>query len=149
MSFTLTPLAGTQTLVEGTDVRGNFGQMVVDNSQWESIKRRTEHVSAVAEVDAAIEAFLAPIQEAVDKANAKLAAPKLDAMLYVVEREGTEHVAGQSEIVTRLSTDSVILRAIEEGKTDRLIWLNDQLVLTAEAVAPAPEVEVPGFEPEG
>lgn len=137
MSFTLTKLAGSGTLVEGTDTRGNYGQALLDSSQWDEIKRHDLHQEAVASIDDAIAALVAPITEAIESARSKVAAPELDPLLYVVEQEGEDHVPGAPRIVSKLNPDSVVLRAIEEGADDRLLWLNDRLVLAAEPVRPA------------
>lgn len=136
--FTTTPLAGGQVLIEGTDVRGKQDQEVVDGRQWAEVKARGNQAEALALVDAAIEALVAPITEAVEQANAMLAAPKLDPLFYVVEQEEVEHTHGRPELLTKLSRDSVILRAIEEGHEDRLIWIKGSLTVTAESVVATP-----------
>lgn len=136
--FTTTELADGQIIVEGTDVRGNEGQMVVNGSQWFALKRRTAHSEAVTRIDDAIAELVAPIQAAVDAANETLRLPELDPLLYIVEQEEKEGVPFQQKITTKLNHDSVILRAIETGQDNRLIWVNGVLVLTAQASTPQP-----------
>lgn len=138
MSFKLTELAGTAVLVEGKDVRGTEGTEILDNSQWEDYKRRNDFDDALALVDEAIAALVAPITDAVKAANKKLAVPALDPLFYVVDNEETEHVSGQPRQITKLNRDSILLRAIEQGQEDRLIWVNDELVVTKAPVVTAP-----------
>lgn len=144
MGFSTTNLTGNRVLVTGTDVRGTSGEVVVDSTQWLSIKRKGTYEEALASVDAAIAALVAPIQEAVDAANAKLKLPEMDPLLYVVEQDEVEHQQGRPMVTTKLNHDSVILRAIETGQADRLIWVGGTLELTA---APAPVV-VPELVPD-
>lgn len=134
MRFTRTPLTGNQVLIEGTDVRGTMDSQVVDSSQWEEIKQHSNFHQAIAKVDEAIETMLAPIQKAVDEANAAAQRPAPDPLLYFVEQEEVEGVVPQRPIIARLNSDSVILRAIESGAEDRLLWVNHELVLTAAPV---------------
>lgn len=145
--FNITELANDNVLVEGTDVRGNDGQQVLQASQWFERKRRQEVAQAHDEFDASVEAFFAPIAEA---AAALEEAHKLqiDPLLYVVEQEAVEGRAPQAERLVQLDTASVILRAIEGGHTDRLIWVNGELTVTAKPVsAPAaPVVPAPPAE---
>ncbi len=146
--FTITPLAGSGVLVEGEDVRGYMDQEVLNPTVWEGLKLREKHADAVAKVDAAIEALVAPIMEAAAEANAVLSAASLDPLLYVVEQEQVENVPGQPQILRKLDRDSIVLRAIEEGAEDRLLWINGHLQLTAQPVTPAvPEVTEPGESP--
>ena len=137
-NFTTTALANEHFLVDGTDVRGKYGECVVDGSEWLEIKRALGTDTAKAQLDAAIEEFFKPLVEAAD-AFAAAKAPVVDALSVVVLNEGTTGEPAREREVIHLSQDSQILRAIEEGATDRLLWVDGSLVLTA---APA-EVPVP------
>ena len=111
--FHTTDLSGNRVLVEGTDVRGNFGSQVIDASEW------------------------LEIMEAVDALQADRQ-PQLDPLSYVVVQEGVDSVQGQDEIAVRLSPDSMILRLLEDDpQTIRLIWVNDVLEILPEQTAPA------------
>lgn len=140
MSFTRTNLVGDDVLVEGTDVRNVDGSMVVNAKQWLHIKRHNSFQAALTSVDDAIEALLAPVQAAIDDAQASLKRPEMDSLLYVVEQEEVVGTEPQHRVITKLSPDSVILRVLEDGQDDRLIWVNDRLVLTAETSQPPAEV---------
>ena len=137
-SFTTTALANEFFLVEGTDVRGRYGEHVLDGSEWLAIKRALGTDTAKEQLDAAIEEFFKPLVEAAD-AFAAAKAPVVDALSVVVLNEGTTGEPAREREVVHLSQASQILRAIEEGTTDRLLWVDGSLVLTA---APA-EVPVP------
>lgn len=145
--FTTTALTGNQVLVEGTDIRNHDGQQVVDATQWNNIKSHDTFQTALDAVDDAIAALIAPITEAAKAANKALEAPAMDPLLYVTETEEVEGVEAQRGITTKLNEDSVILRAIEEGFGDRLIWINGSLVLTAATgTTEAPAVHQPTLE---
>ena len=136
--FTTTALATECFLVEGTDVRGRYGECVVFGSEWLEIKRALGTDTAKAQLDAAVEEFFKPLVEAAD-AFAAAKAPTMDALSTIVLNEGTTGEPAREREVLVLGQSSQILRAIEEGTTDRLLWVDGSLVLTA---APA-EVPVP------
>lgn len=131
MSFTTTALADDRYLVEGQDVRGVTGQMIVNGTQWNQMQRRRELAAAHEKFDLKVEAFFAPLNEAISEINAAKKV-EVDPLLYVVEQEAVEGSDAREERLIRLTPDSVILRAIAEGKDDRLIWVGGELVLTAE-----------------
>lgn len=138
--FTTTALANEFFLVEGTDARSRYGEHVLDGSEWLEIKRALGTDTAKAELDAAVEEFFKPLVEAAD-AFAAAKAPVVDALSVIVLNEGTTGEPAREREVIHLSQASQILRAIEEGTTDRLLWVDGSLVLTAApAEAPVPDV---------
>lgn len=124
--FTTTNLTGERVLVRGTDQFGTEGQAVVFASQWNDVKARSSHMEAHESFEAAVEEFFAPIMEAADLLNSS-AQPKVDPISYVVLQEGTEAEQGRDEIAVKLTVDSIVLRLLEQGDYDRLVWVNDQL----------------------
>ena len=64
--FTTTALANEFFLVEGTDVRGKYGECVIHGGEWLAIKRSLGTDTAKAQLDAAIEEFFKPLVEAAD-----------------------------------------------------------------------------------
>lgn len=139
-NFTTTALANENFLVEGTDVRGRYGECVIHGGEWFAIKRALGTDTAKEQLDAAIEEFFKPLVEAAD-AFAAAKAPVVDALSVVVLNEGTTGEPAREREVVHLSRDSQILRAIEEGAADRLLWMDGMLVITAAPVeVPAPEV---------
>ena len=139
-NFTATALANESFLVEGTDIRGKYGECVIHGGEWLEIKRALGTDTAKEQLDAAIEEFFKPLVEAADAFTAAKA-PVVDALSVVILNEGTTGEPAREREVVHLSQASQILRAIEEGTTDRLLWVDGSLVLTAAPVeAPAPEV---------
>lgn len=138
MTFSTSKLTGGRVLVQGTDGRGVDGQEVLDSSVWESIKAMQSHRKAEDNFDQAVEEFFKPLTEAADKLRDTLNMPALDTDAYVVIEEGTDGEAPVSRHVEKLDRDGVILRLLEGGQHDRLVWVNGQLeVLAPQAPAPA------------
>jgi hypothetical protein len=137
MSFTTQKLVGHRVLVTGADILGNEGSMVLDSTQWDEVNDRKEFSQAEADFDAAVEAFFAPLNEAADAVKAKLEKPE-DPTSYVVLSEGTEGVKPEPAVLVRLSPDSVVLRIIESGNTDRLVWVLDRLEVLETVAVQAP-----------
>jgi hypothetical protein len=123
MSFTAQNMLGGKVLVTGTDTLGNSGVTEVDSTQWDELKARQTFDASTEAFDAAVQEFFAPLTEAAE-AVAESAKPKHDKLEYVVLHEGTEGQQAQAEEIVQLTTDSIILRCIEEGQTDRLVWVD-------------------------
>lgn len=127
MSFTITKLAGDRALVKGRDASGTYGQQILDATEWSEVTALTKHNQAHEEFDAAVEAFFAPLNEAVE-ALKETAKPKQDPLFFVTIQEKSESVAGTEEVLVHLSHDSAVLRLVEQNPdTGRLIWVNDTL----------------------
>lgn len=126
MSFTTKNLTGERVLVKGTDIEGGAGEVIVNATQWNELKAREDLKTAGEEFDAAVEAFYAPLLKAAEAANKALERPE-DSLSFVVLDEGSEGEARRPQHVVRLSRDSMILRLIEQGNTDRLIWAGGEL----------------------
>lgn len=127
MSFTTLNLTGERVLVKGTDTQGTEGSVVLDATEWNQVKRQQAHASAHEDFDATVEEFFAPLLAAAEKFEDSKAQPELDPIAYVVVHEGTPAVQGQDEVRLRLSGDSIVLRLLESGDTDRLVWVHEQL----------------------
>lgn len=129
MSFTTTNLANNQVLVEGTDIRGVDGQTVLDGSGWFALQEKDRIDNVLSTFDTTVEEFFRPLVEAA-KQVADARKVTIDPLFYVVEQEAVQPTEGKAEKLVQLDDDTVILRAIAEGKDDRLIWVNDRLVVT-------------------
>ena len=125
MSFIVQNMLGAQALVSGADHLGNEGKTIVSTTQWDELNARANFSSATVDFDAAVEAFFAPLAEAATEINKALAPKKQDAAEYIVLKEATSGVKPEAAEIVPLSRDSVILRLIEEGSTDRLVWINE------------------------
>lgn len=130
MSFTTINLANDQVLVEGTDIRGNSGSVVLDGTEWNAVQERDRINGAFKKFDESVEAFFAPLVEAAKQVS-EAHKVTIDPLLYIVEQEEVQPQEGKSERLIRLGADTVVLRAIALDKTDRLIWVNGTLVVTA------------------
>lgn len=124
MGFTVQSMLGGQALVSGTDSLGNEGKCIVSTVEWDELKARKNFSAVEADFDKAVEEFFAPLIEAADKAKEAIVKPK-DSAEYVVLTEATEGVDATPAEIVELSTDSIILRLIEEDKTDRLVWVDE------------------------
>jgi len=132
-TFTTTQLAGERFIVRGTDAFGVIGETVLDGSQYLGLKGDTAHDAAHEAFNKAIEEFYAPITKAAEALEAAHSAEN-DIFVEVVQ-PAVAPTAGQDEIRIRLTPDTVILRLIDAGETDRLVWVGQNLEITAEPVA--------------
>lgn len=139
MTFTVTRLADSQALISGTDRFSVSGQMVVSTAQWDDIKNNKLFHKATEAFDDQVQEFFKDILDAAAEVQAVLDGSKKaqDPNEFVVFSEGTEGVAAVEPEIRRLSHDSQVLRLIEEGNSDRLLWVHDELVIT-EYIADTP-----------
>lgn len=136
MTFNTINLTGNRVLVRGTDITGATGEATLDASQWVELNGRSDLDKAQQAFDEAVQEFFRPLTEAAEKAKRSIEVPE-DSLAYVVLDEGSEGEARRPKQVVRLTRDSMVLRLIEEGNTDRLIWVNGELEVTEASVAPA------------
>jgi len=131
--FTVQTMLGGTALVAGTDKLHKTGQTVVSTVQWDDLTGRDNFSKATADFDAAVEKFFAPLEKAAKKAKKALERPSQDPAEYIVLKEAVKGRVAEPAQVVALSKDSIILRLIEEGNTDRLVWIDESTlgVLTA------------------
>lgn len=126
MTFTVQNMLGNKALITGTDLAGNDGRMTVDTTQWDELQARANFSKAAEDFDAEVEKFFAPITKAAKKAQKKMdRAQAPDPASYIVLKEGVEGVKAEPAQLVSLTTDSIILRLIEDGDTDRLVWIDE------------------------
>jgi hypothetical protein len=123
--FTIQTMLGGTALVSGTDKLGNEGKTIVSTTQWDELTGRDNFSQAEADFDAAVEEFFKPLTKAAKKAKKALARPSQDPAEYIVLKEEVKGQAHQPAEIVPLSRDSIILRLIEEGQTDRLVWVDE------------------------
>jgi hypothetical protein len=119
---------------------------VLDGSQWDEVSTRKEFSKAEKEFDAAVDAFFKPLTEAAEKVAKGIKRPGSDDKdSYVVLEEPEEGKPAKPGHLIKLNRDSIVLRLIESGNTDRLIWVNNQLEVTEapvpQSASPAPAAE--------
>lgn len=142
--FTTINLTGDRVLVKGTDRFGTTGETVLDGYTWAEVKRHSAYKDAQSTFDSSVEAFFAPLMEAAEKLDQALAVRQPDPDTYVVLSEGVEATPGQDREVIHLDRDAVVLRLIEAGQHDRLVWVMDRLEVmqVQELPATTPEQEL-------
>ena len=122
--FTVQFLANSRAVVSQGD-----HQQVVHTEQYEDLQKRVAFTKAEAEYDLAVKEFHKPLTEAADKLTAAKDARTTveDDTFIEVLKPAVEGVLSAPAEVINLWQDTVIIRLIEQDKTDRLIWVNDQL----------------------
>ena len=125
-------LANHRVLVDGTDVFGYQNRTVLDSTQWDGIQATVNQTTAEDQFNKAVEEFYAPLIEKIDAIVAAEEKSIVDDAYTLVVGETVEAVDAVAPAVYRLSQDSAILRLIEEGKADRLVWVGDKLEIIAE-----------------
>ena len=129
MTFDLTMLAGDRALVTGSK---KAQRCVLDASQWIQIKQHQARIEAEEVFDATVEEFYKPLTEAAGEYESRLGQiMKADPAFDYVLQPGAEGTEKTSRKVYYLNNASAILRMIESGDTSRLIWVGDQILITA------------------
>lgn len=136
--FTRTNLVGERVLVAGTDTVGTEGSVVLDARQWNELNGHGEFAKAAAAFDDKVDEFFKELTDAADAVDAARAKPGDDPITYVVVEEGVESTAGKDRVVALLNHDSQVLRALDQGEDDRLVWVNGSLEITVEQTETVP-----------
>ena len=127
MSFTITYLAGDRALVQE-----DTHQIIIDAEEYLAMKLRQEKTGLIAQYDQSVADFFKPLTDVADKIKSvEEQENRIDPDFHFVLAEGTEGEEPVRREVYRLEKDTVILRLIEEGRTERLIWIGDQLEILA------------------
>ena len=127
MSFTVTYLAGDRALVQE-----DTHQIILDAEEYLAMKLRQEKTGLIAQYDQSVADFFKPLTDMADKIKSvEEQENRIDPDFHFVLAEGTENEEPVRREVYRLGKDTVILRLIEEGRTERLIWIGDQLEILA------------------
>jgi len=135
MTFTTSRMLNSKVLVKGTDLAGTTGSTVVDSSQWDEIKDRQEFSQATDVFEKAVNDFYAPLVAAAENVKALQNKPT-DPIGFVVFEEATEGKAAKPGDLVKLNSDSIILRLVESGDTDRLVWLDESTLGVLEVAVP-------------
>ena len=127
MSFTVTYLAGDRALVQE-----DTHQIILDAEEYLAMKLHQEKTGLIAQYDQSVADFFKPLTDVADKIKSvEEQGNRIDPDFHFVLAEGTEGEEPVRREVYRLEKDTVILRLIEEGRTERLIWIGDQLEILA------------------
>ena len=128
--FSTLPLVNNQVLVIDS-VENKMTKL--DAGEWNSIKIWEKKVDATEAFDAEIAEYFKPFNEILDNAVRKFEGlePKADPNSVYEVTEGVDAVEGIKPKAYSLSKDSQILRLIESGQDDRLIWIGEELEILA------------------
>lgn len=130
-TFNTTALANERVLVSGTDKFGTTNQIVLCAAEYNEINARFTVDAATETFNAEVEAFFAPLTEAIEKRDdAQRRTKALDPAQFVVVQEHVCATEGQDAIILKLSHDSSVLTLIDAGDFERLIWVGDNLEIT-------------------
>lgn len=135
MTFTTSNLVNDRVLVQGTDGNGVTNQTVIDGREWAEVKAHQEFNAADADFDKAVNEFFAPLVKAAEAREAVFKQEE-DPLSLVILDEGEEGTPARARQVRRLSRDSMILRLIESGQDDRLVWVDSDLEILQKPVSP-------------
>ena len=132
--FNVTELAGHRALVTGDANQ----QCILDTTERDELRLLIENREVDQMFDEDIEDFFAPLTQAAELHDRRheLLAQQFnqadDPAFSLVLKEAVEGVEGVEEERVILSHDSVVLRLIDSGRTDRLVWVgNDRIEIVA------------------
>ena len=132
--FNVVELAGHRALVTGD---GNQ-QCILDTTERDELRLLIENREVDQMFDEAVDDFFEPLTRAAELHDLRheLLAQQFnqadDPAFSLVLKEAVEGVEGVEEERVVLSHDSVVLRLIDSGQTDRLVWVgNDHIEIVA------------------
>ena len=132
--FNVTELAGHRALVTGDANQ----QCILDTTERDELRLMLGNREIDEMFDEGIEDFFAPLTRAAELHDRRheLLAQQFnqadDPAFSLVLKEAVEGVEGVEEERVVLSHDSVVLRLIDSGQTDRLVWVgNDRIEIVA------------------
>lgn len=130
-TFNVKYLASNRALITGEDEAGDKRRIILDTTQWDQITAEAQHIEAHDKYDAAVAAFFKPLTDAADA----LYKPAIkDPAFYLVLQEPEAPSSGTPGVLVELTLDTAILKMIDSGNTDRLLWVGDTIeVLQYEA----------------
>lgn len=126
-TLSATPLLSGGYLVEGEDSKGVEGSAVIQSDRWDYVLHLRAHEVADAEFEKAVDEFFKPLTDAADKAKAAVTGRTNEFATVTIG----EVVEGKDAHVIELDEAGIILRLIDEGKTDSLRWVSGQLIAVA------------------
>ena len=131
-TFNLQYLANNRALVSGVDDAGASHQLILSTVQYLALDMKEMTDEATKDYNEMVAEFYAPITEAaklLEDFQKDAAANLIDPDLYLVVQEEVEGVEAKQQQLLRLDHGTVIIRLIEQGDTDRLIWVGDSIEL--------------------
>ena len=122
--FSLKYLTGNRVYVYGTNDAGLPHEVVLDGTVLREIQQHHLVHKAGDAYDRTVEEFFAPLTDAAEMLQLMQQPLEADpAFVYVVE-EGVDPVKGVEPEAYKLDHDGAVLRLLEAGDIDRLIWVS-------------------------
>lgn len=143
MTFATQKLVGERVLVNGSDSYGHEGSCVLDSTQWTEVNGSKAWSLATADFDKAVHEFFAPIEAAIDALGAATKPKEKDPASYVVLQEPVVGVPAQPGNLVHLTHDSIVLRLLESGQHNRLVWVDNTLEILELSTPAAPAAPAP------
>jgi len=129
-SFTLTKFTGNVVQIAGTDVTGAEGSIILHADEYVRLNQKLASIKAEDVFDDAIEAHFKDITDAAEALKAARENPETNSEFDITIKEGVEGVESVSAVRIRPSLETIIIRLVEAGDTDRLRWVNEALLIT-------------------
>ena len=124
--FAQTQLAGDRVLVQGP----NGEQCILDADQFNELKKHQAFNAAAEEFDQVVNEFFAPMLDAISLIQDKLGATEIradDPYVLVLEPE-VQGAEGRPAKTVYLEHDTAVLRMLDAGQEDRLIWIGSDRI---------------------
>ena len=122
--FSLKYLTDNRVYVHGTNDAGMQHETILDGTVLREIHKHYLENKAGKAYDRTVEQFFAPLTDAAGMLQMVQQPLKEDpAFVYVVE-EGVEPIKGVEPEAYKLDHDGAVLRLLEAGDIDRLIWVS-------------------------
>ena len=140
--FNVTELAGHRALVTGDANQ----QCILDTTERDELRFLIENREVDEMFNQDIEDFFDPLTRAAERHDRhhELLAQQFnqadDPAFSLVLKEAVEGVEGVEEERVVLSHDSVVLRLIDSGRTDRLVWVGNDTIEVIALQRPEPVV---------
>lgn len=125
-NFKVTPLVEDQYLIEGDTPEQ---AVILNGTQYNQLKGNSKLEGSLKEFDEAVAKFYKPLTDATAKLEKQELAQKKDNPFIEVLEEGTPATQETPRRELVLSVHTVILKLIEDKKTDRLRWVKDIIVI--------------------
>jgi hypothetical protein len=124
--FAQTLLAGERVLVQGPSGE----QCILDADQFNELKRQKAFDAAAEEFDQVVNEFFAPMLDAISLIQDKLGATEIrtDDPYVLVLEPAVEGAEGRPAKTVYLDHDTAVLRLLEAGQEDRLVWIGSDRI---------------------
>ena len=122
--FTLKYLTGNRVYVYGTNDAGLPHEVVLDGTRLRALQQHHLVDKAGDTYDRTVEEFFAPLTDAAEMLQLMQQPLEADPAFVYVVKDGVEPVKGVEPEAYKLDHDGAVLRLLEAGDIDRLIWVS-------------------------